>query len=103
MHGSGRAESQCCSPGDSIDSNTTLSCWPPTFFADWHCLAACLPAAADVDVIVLQNPFDFLVRDSDIEGMSDGWDNGTAYGELVRELGVRPASSSHAYWARSKV
>ncbi|GAB4813747.1 hypothetical protein N2152v2_000793 [Parachlorella kessleri] len=35
---------------------------------------------SDVDVIFLQNPFNFLKRDSDIEGMSDGWDNGTAYG-----------------------
>ena len=33
--------------------------------------------------MVLQNPFDFLVRDSDLEGMSDGWDNQTAYGELL--------------------
>lgn len=30
--------------------------------------------------MVLQNPFNFLVRDSDVEGMSDGWDNATAYG-----------------------
>ena len=41
----------------------------------------CPPTVADVDVIFLQNPFDFLARDSDIEGMSDGWDNGTAYGK----------------------
>lgn len=36
----------------------------------------CLPA--DVDIIFLQNPFDHLHRDSDVEGMSDGWDPGTA-------------------------
>lgn len=35
---------------------------------------------SDVDIIFLQNPFDHLHRDSDVEGMSDGWDNGTAYG-----------------------
>ncbi|PSC74665.1 glycosyltransferase CAZy family GT77 [Micractinium conductrix] len=35
---------------------------------------------SDVDIIFLQNPFDHLHRDSDVEGMSDGWDPGTAYG-----------------------
>ncbi|EIE27038.1 hypothetical protein COCSUDRAFT_11236, partial [Coccomyxa subellipsoidea C-169] len=35
---------------------------------------------SDVDIITLQNPFQFLHRDSDVEGMSDGWDNATAYG-----------------------
>lgn len=35
---------------------------------------------SDVDIIFLQNPFDHLARDCDVEGMSDGWDNGTAYG-----------------------
>ena len=37
---------------------------------------------SDVDIITLQNPFKFLVRDCDVESMSDGWDNATAYGEL---------------------
>jgi hypothetical protein len=27
-----------------------------------------------------QNPFPYLVRDADVEGMSDGFDNATAYG-----------------------
>lgn len=35
---------------------------------------------SDVDIVFLQNPFDHLVRDCDVEGMSDGWDSGTAYG-----------------------
>lgn len=35
---------------------------------------------SDVDIIFLQNPFEHLQRDSDVEGMSDGWDNATAYG-----------------------
>ncbi|KAL4858268.1 Arabinosyltransferase RRA2 [Chlorella vulgaris] len=35
---------------------------------------------SDVDIVFLQNPFDHLERDSDVEGMSDGWDPGTAYG-----------------------
>jgi len=30
--------------------------------------------------VTLQNPFDFLKRDSDIEGLSDGFDERTAYG-----------------------
>lgn len=36
---------------------------------------------SDVDIITLQNPFRYLHRDCDVEGMSDGWDNATAYGE----------------------
>ncbi|WOK95630.1 hypothetical protein Cni_G04337 [Canna indica] len=35
---------------------------------------------SDVDIIYLQNPFDHLYRDSDIESMSDGHSNMTAYG-----------------------
>ncbi len=35
---------------------------------------------SDVDIVTLQNPFDHLYRDSDVEAMSDGWNNDTAYG-----------------------
>ncbi|XP_051146710.1 arabinosyltransferase RRA2-like [Andrographis paniculata] len=35
---------------------------------------------SDVDIVHLQNPFKYLYRDSDIESMSDGHDNETAYG-----------------------
>ncbi|KAK3412503.1 hypothetical protein EUGRSUZ_I01249 [Eucalyptus grandis] len=35
---------------------------------------------SDVDIVYLQNPFDHLYRDSDVESMSDGHDNRTAYG-----------------------
>lgn len=35
---------------------------------------------SDVDIVYLQNPFDYLYRDSDVESMSDGHDNRTAYG-----------------------
>ncbi|KAI4298368.1 hypothetical protein L6164_031939 [Bauhinia variegata] len=35
---------------------------------------------SDVDIVYLQNPFDYLIRDSDVESMSDGHDNMTAYG-----------------------
>jgi hypothetical protein len=31
-------------------------------------------------ITMLQNPFDFLYRDSDVEGMTDGFDDATAYG-----------------------
>ena len=43
---------------------------------------------SDVDVLVVQNPFDHLKRDSDVEGMSDGFDDLTAYGGTY---GVRGA------------
>lgn len=35
---------------------------------------------SDVDIVYLQNPFDYLIRDSDVESMSDGHNNMTAYG-----------------------
>ena len=35
---------------------------------------------SDVDIVTLKNPFEHLVRDSDVEGMSDGADERTAYG-----------------------
>lgn len=35
---------------------------------------------SDVDIVYLQNPFDHLYRDSDVESMTDGHDNATAYG-----------------------
>ncbi|KAL6768555.1 hypothetical protein ACKKBF_B11195 [Auxenochlorella protothecoides x Auxenochlorella symbiontica] len=48
-------------------------------------MAACLDLGysvlfSDADVLVLQNPFSFLVRDSDVECMTDGYDVRTAYG-----------------------
>ncbi|KAG9148084.1 hypothetical protein Leryth_003652 [Lithospermum erythrorhizon] len=35
---------------------------------------------SDVDIVYLQNPFHHLYRDSDVESMTDGHDNRTAYG-----------------------
>lgn len=35
---------------------------------------------SDVDIVYLQNPFQYLYRDSDVESMTDGHDNMTAYG-----------------------
>ncbi|XVE49394.1 hypothetical protein DITRI_Ditri01bG0079800 [Diplodiscus trichospermus] len=35
---------------------------------------------SDVDIVYLQNPFSYLYRDSDVESMTDGHDNMTAYG-----------------------
>ena len=43
-------------------------------------LIYCTFCAADVDIVTLQNPFKYLARDSDVESMSDGWDDATAYG-----------------------
>ncbi|EIE20571.1 hypothetical protein COCSUDRAFT_37807 [Coccomyxa subellipsoidea C-169] len=37
---------------------------------------------SDVDIIVVQDPFQHLHRDHDIEGMSDGFDDATAYGNI---------------------
>ncbi len=46
---------------------------------------------SDVDIVTLQNPFDNLYRDSDVEAMSDGWDNATAYGV---PLDMQPRNSA---------
>ncbi|KAF2299904.1 hypothetical protein GH714_005913 [Hevea brasiliensis] len=35
---------------------------------------------SDIDIVYLQNPFDHLYRDSDVESMTDGHNNMTAYG-----------------------
>lgn len=35
---------------------------------------------SDVDIVYLQNPFEYLYRDSDVESMTDGHNNMTAYG-----------------------
>ncbi|KAJ3697881.1 hypothetical protein LUZ61_001586 [Rhynchospora tenuis] len=35
---------------------------------------------SDVDIVYIQNPFDHIYRDSDVESMSDGHSNATAYG-----------------------
>lgn len=35
---------------------------------------------SDVDIVYLQNPFEHLYRDSDVESMTDGHNNMTAYG-----------------------
>jgi len=37
---------------------------------------------SDIDIVYLQNPFDHLYRDSDVESMSDGHNNMTAYGYI---------------------
>ena len=50
---------------------------------------------SDVDIVTLQNPFKFLVRDSDVEAMSDGWDNATAYGELGVAIASCHCMQSH--------
>ncbi|KAI3686694.1 hypothetical protein L1987_80378 [Smallanthus sonchifolius] len=35
---------------------------------------------SDVDIVYIQNPFEHIYRDSDVESMSDGHDSMTAYG-----------------------
>lgn len=47
---------------------------------------------SDVDVVVLSDPFVALHRDTDVEGMTDGWDDASAYG-FVHTLPL--AGSAH--------
>jgi arabinosyltransferase len=37
---------------------------------------------SDVDIVIVQDPLEHLYRDHDVEGMSDGFDDATAYGEI---------------------
>lgn len=39
---------------------------------------------SDVDIVTIANPFDHLHRDSDVEGMSDGWDAAKACAALTQ-------------------
>ena len=40
----------------------------------------CSVLMSDIDVVYLQDPFLFLHNDADVEGTTDGWDDGSAYG-----------------------
>ena len=42
----------------------------------------CSVLLTDTDVVYMTDPFQALYRDSDIESMSDGWDNKTAHGDI---------------------
>ena len=44
---------------------------------------------SDVDVIWLADPFGFLYKDTDVEGMTDGWDEPTSYGYNYNGGGYR--------------
>mmetsp|Transcript_33962 Transcript_33962/g.47046 ORF Transcript_33962/g.47046 Transcript_33962/m.47046 type:complete len:726 (-) Transcript_33962:56-2233(-) len=51
---------------------------------------------SDVDIVWVQNPFPYLYRDADVEGMTDGWDDPTSYGwEWVSEVTGYPAPVTH--------
>lgn len=52
---------------------------------------------SDVDIVYIQNPFDHIYRDSDVESMSDGHDNMTAYGynDVFDEPGMGWARYAH--------
>lgn len=62
---------------------------------------------SDVDIVTLANPFHALTRDVDVESMSDGWDDWTAYGYndvfvcVVFSLGFLMCSGARASWCCS--
>uniref|UniRef100_F6I4W0 Nucleotide-diphospho-sugar transferase domain-containing protein n=1 Tax=Vitis vinifera TaxID=29760 RepID=F6I4W0_VITVI len=53
---------------------------------------------SDIDIVYLQNPFDYLYRDSDVESMTDGHNNYTAYGcnDVFDEPAMGWARYAHA-------
>ena len=69
--------------------------------------AGCSVLLSDVDVLWMQNPFTLpsLYRDADVEGMTDGWDDATAYGyhwQAHRALRLS-ARNSGLFYARATV
>lgn len=54
------------------------------------------PLLSDVDVLTLRDPFAYLHRDADLEAMSDGWDEASAYGE---SYGVEDPSMGWSRWS----
>lgn len=52
---------------------------------------------SDTDIVYLQNPFEHFHRDSDVESMTDGHDNRTAYGydDVYDELSMGWARYAH--------
>lgn len=52
---------------------------------------------SDVDIVIVQDPFENLHRDHDVEGMSDGFDGKTAYGEIY---GVDDATMGWSRYAQ---
>ena len=54
----------------------------------------CSVLLSDTDVVYLKNPFQSIFGDSDVEGMSDGWDNSSAHGFFDRVDG-RGLSLAH--------
>ncbi|KAG9147079.1 hypothetical protein Leryth_005324 [Lithospermum erythrorhizon] len=55
---------------------------------------------SDVDIVYLQNPFHYLYRDSDVEFMTDGHNNRTAYGynDVFDEPVMGWARYAHTMW-----
>lgn len=43
----------------------------------------------DTDIVLLRNPFDDLVRDSDVEALSDGWSKDTILGKSAHDLTLK--------------
>jgi hypothetical protein len=60
--------------------------------------AGCSVLLSDVDVVWLQNPFTLpsLYRDADVEGMTDGWDDPSAFGYHWRGQGALRLSARNS-------
>ncbi|GAV74649.1 Nucleotid_trans domain-containing protein [Cephalotus follicularis] len=72
-------------PDESIDSIARTAVTPAVSGLKFRILREFLQMGysviiSDVDIVILQNPFNHLYRDSDVESMTDGHDNNTAYG-----------------------
>lgn len=59
----------------------------------------CAVLISDLDVVILQNPFqsNMLVRDSDVEGMSDGFDACSTYGCTAAEISTWKQANGHSH------
>eukprot|EP00798_Chlamydomonas_sp_ICE-L_P007645 gene7645-801_t len=54
---------------------------------------------SDVDILTLQNPFEHLYRDQDVESLSDGFDPQTAYEKLVDDMILNAQQKAKMVWS----
>eukprot|EP00958_Prasinococcus_capsulatus_P006667 scaffold625_cov420-Prasinococcus_capsulatus_cf.AAC.20 len=73
---------QGCCPGFQVEAAITSV---NVAKLKWHVVKSILASGVSVlviepDTVLIQDPFQFLYRDSDVEGATDGWDDTSAYG-----------------------
>lgn len=73
---------QGCFPGFQVEAAITSV---NVAKLKWHVVKSILASGVSVlviepDTVLIQDPFQFLYRDSDVEGATDGWDDTSVRG-----------------------